>query len=178
MRLQIIQAISVWAIPVLVVFVPCYGFFKGVAVYDTFVAGAMDGFKTVVKIIPYLVAMMMTINILRASGTLELVVQGLEPVLEFFHIPADIFPLVILRPLSGSGSLAFVNSIFQQHGPDSLLGKIASTVMGSSETTFYVVAVYLGAVGINDSRYAIPLGLVADVAGFVAAVMICNWVFC
>lgn len=176
--MQIIQAISVWTIPLLVVFIPCYGFFKGVAVYDTFVAGARDGLKTVINIIPYLLAMMLTINILQTSGTLELLVQGLKPVLEFFHIPTDIFPLVVLRPLSGSGSMAFVNSIFQQHGPDSLLGKIASTVMGSSETTFYVVAVYFGAIGINDSRYAIPLGLIADIVGFLAAVFICNLVFC
>lgn len=172
-----IQMISVWAIPAILVIIPCYGFLRGVNVYDTFVEGAKDGFHTVVKIIPYLVAMMVTINILRASGTLDLIAQGVAPVLDFFHIPKDVFPLVILRPLSGSGSMAYVNSIFQGFGPDSLLGKMASTIMGSSETTFYVVAVYFGAVGIKDSRYAIPIGLIADVAGFLAAVYICNLLF-
>ncbi|MCK4259360.1 MAG: spore maturation protein [Halanaerobiales bacterium] len=175
--MQIIQTISVWAIPVILFIIPVYGFIKGVDVYDTFVEGAKDGFWTVVKIIPYLVAMMVTINILRASGTLDLIAKGVEPILNFFQIPKDIFPLVILRPLSGSGSLAFVNSIFQEAGPDSLLGKMASTIMGSSETTFYVVAVYFGAVGIKDSRYAIPIGLIADIAGFLGAVYICNLLF-
>ncbi|AZR72618.1 spore maturation protein [Anoxybacter fermentans] len=175
--INLIQTISAWAIPVIVVLIPCYGFIKGVKVYDTFVEGAKDGFKTVVNIIPYLVAMMVTINILRASGTLELLIYGVEPILKYFNIPKEIFPLVILRPLSGSGSMAFVNSIFQTHGPDSLLGKMASTIIGSSETTFYVVAVYFGAVGIKDSRYAIPIGLIADVAGFLAGVFICNLVF-
>ncbi len=175
--LNIVQVISIWAIPVIITLIPCYAFVKGVPVYDTFVKGAVDGFKTVVRIIPYLVAMMVTINILRASGTLELVTKVMQPVLDLLAIPGDIFPLVILRPLSGNGSLAFVNSIFQHHGPDSLLGNMASTIMGSSETTFYVVAVYFGAVGISDSRYAIPIGLIADIIGFIAAVFICNLVF-
>lgn len=175
--MKVIQVLSVWAIPVLVFVIPLYGFLKGVKVYDSFVEGAKDGFHTVIKIIPYLVAMMVTINILRASGSLELLAKAAAPLLELLQIPQEVFPLVILRPLSGSGSLAFVNSIFINHGPDSLLGKMASTIMGSSETTFYVVAVYFGAVGVKDSRYAIPIGLLADLAGFLAAVFICNLVF-
>ena len=175
--ISVIQTIADWAIPLILLLIPCYGFLKGVKVYDTFIEGAKDGFQTVIKIIPYLVAMMVTINILRSSGSLELLAKGVKPVLDFFNIPKDIFPLVILRPLSGSGSMAFVNSIFKIHGPDSLLGKMASTIMGSSETTFYVVAVYFGAVGIKNSRYAIPIGLIADIAGFLAGVFICNLIF-
>lgn len=175
--ITLIQTLSNWAIPVIMLIILVFGFLRGIKLYDTFVEGAVDGFTTVVKIIPYLVAMMVTINILRASGTLDLLAQGLEPVLNLFHIPKEVFPLVILRPLSGSGSLAFVSSIFQKFGPDSLLGKMAATIMGSSETTFYVIAVYFGAIGIKDSRYAIPIGLIADVVGFLAAVFICNLVF-
>lgn len=175
--MQVMQTISTWAIPVIIVIIPLYAFFKGVSVYDTFVEGAVDGFHTVVKIIPYLVAMMVAINILRASGALELLTHMATPLLKVLHVPEEVFPLVLLRPLSGSGSMAYVNHIFINHGPDSLLGKMASTIVGSSETTFYVVAVYFGAVGIQNSRYAIPLGLLADVVGFLAAVFICNLLF-
>lgn len=175
--MQVIQAISSWAIPAILVLIPLYAFCKGVNVYDTFVEGAVDGFNTVIKIIPYLVAMMVAINILRASGALELLTRAAAPLLSLLHVPEEVFPLVLLRPLSGSGSMAFVNNLFIHHGADSLLGKMASTIVGSSETTFYVVAVYFGAIGIKDSRYAIPLGLLADVVGFIAAVWICNLLF-
>lgn len=175
--MQMIQIISTWAIPIIIVVIPVYAFCKGVHVYDTFVEGAVDGFQTVVNIIPYLVAMMVAINILRASGALEMITQAVAPLLGVLQIPEEVFPLVFLRPLSGSGSMAYVNNIFIHHGPDSLLGKMASTIVGSSETTFYVVAVYFGAIGIKDSRYAIPLGLLADVVGFLAAVFICNLLF-
>lgn len=173
----IMRGLAVWAIPVIVVVICCYGFLRGVKVYDTFVEGAAEGFQTVVNIIPYLVAMMVTISILRTSGTLDLIAGAFGSVLDLCHIPKDVFPLLFLRSLSGSGSMAYVNSLFLTHGPDSLVGKMASTVMGSSETTFYVIAVYLGAVGIKDSRYTLPVGLFADLVGFLAAVFICNLLF-
>lgn len=175
--MSILHSTAAWAIPMMVLFICCYGFIKGINVYDTFIDGAKSGFQTAINIIPYLVAMMVTISILRSSGTLDLIVNALKPLLELCRIPEEVFPLLLLRPLSGSGSMAYVNSLFASHGPDSLIGKMASTVMGSSETTFYVIAVYLGAIGVKDSRYALPLGLFADLVGFVAAVFICNLLF-
>lgn len=175
--MKVICDLAVWAIPLFVLVNCCYGFIKGVKLFDTFIEGVVEGIRTIVNILPYLLAMMVAISILRTSGALDLIARAFEPVLNLCHIPKDVFPLLFLRSLSGSGALAYTNSLLLSHGPDSLVGKMASTVMGSSETTFYVIAVYLGAVGIKDSRYALPVGLFADLVGFLAAVFICNLLF-
>ncbi|SDC51022.1 MULTISPECIES: spore maturation protein [unclassified Candidatus Frackibacter] len=172
-----LKYLSEWAIPVIVLTIVAYAYFKQVKVYEVFTEGAVEGVTTVVKIIPYLIAMLMAISIFRASGALDILLNILQPVLQFFGIPKEIVPLGLVRPLSGTGSLGIVTELIQQYGPDSFIGRLASTLQGSTETTFYIVAVYFGAVGIRNTRYAIVAGLIADLVGFLAAIYITRMVF-
>lgn len=172
-----INMISVWAIPVLIVFIPLYAFFKKVPVYESFVGGAKEGFETAISIIPHLVGMMVAISVFRASGAMDLIVNFLRPVLEWIGVPGEVLPLGILRPITGAGSLAFTTELIKEYGPDSMIGRIASTIQGSTDTTLYVLTVYFGAVGIQKFRYALKVGLIADLVGFVAAIAICMLVF-
>lgn len=173
----LISLVSLWAIPCLVSFVLLYGLVKKVPVYDTFVEGAQDGFGTAIKLIPYLVGMMVAISVFRASGALEFILSLLSPVLNLLHIPSEIVPLAIIRPISGTGALAITTNIIEQHGPDSFLGRLASTIQGSTDTTLYILTVYFGSVGIRQIGYALKVGLWADFAGMVAAIVIVTLVF-
>ena len=154
-----------------------WGVVKKVKVYEVFVEGAKDGFNVAIRIIPYLVAMLAAIGIFRASGALELLVAVLQPVTALIGMPPEALPMAFMRPLSGSGSLGIMTELMKTHGPDSLVGIMASTMYGSSETTFYVLAVYFGSVGIKNTRHAVPVGLIADLAGMLAAVWIVNLLF-
>lgn len=171
------QILSAWLVPSLILVVFVYAHFKRVKVFDTFVEGASEGFATAVKLIPFLVAMLVAIGLFRESGAMDLLYSLLEPLFNFFAIPADILPLAIMRPISGSGSLAIMTEIIQRNGPDSFIGRLASTMMGSTETTFYIITVYFGSVGIWKTRHALPAGLLADLTGFVASLVICKIVF-
>ena len=173
----LINAISVLAIPLVLVVFLGWGFFKKVKVYEVFVEGAKDGFNTAVRIIPYLVAMLAAIAIFRASGAMEILTTVLAPLTSLVGMPPETLPMGIMRPLSGSGSLGIMTELMKTHGPDSLIGIMASTMYGSSETTFYVLAVYFGAVGIKNTRHAVPVGIIADVVGMLAAVWIVNLLF-
>ncbi|GAB6136843.1 spore maturation protein [Halanaerobaculum tunisiense] len=175
--IALLNTLSQWAIPGLILSILIIGAWRGVKVYDVFTEGAVEGVTVGVKIIPYLVAMLMAISIFRSSGALNLVLDLLAEPLNKLGIPRQILPLGIIRPLSGTGALALVGDLFEQYGPDSLLGRIASTLQGSTETTFYVATVYFGAVGISKQRHAIVAGLLADLAGFGAAIFICRLVF-
>ena len=175
--MELLIKASHWCIPSIILIILGYGFFKNIKVYETFVEGAGEGIQTVIKIIPYLTAMIVAINIFQASGALDFLLQLFSPLLKILDIPAPVAPLILLRPLSGSGSLAYISDLFDQFGPDSYIGKLASTVQGSTETTFYIIAVYFGAVGIKKYRYSIFVGLAADLAGFFAAVFICKLFF-
>lgn len=175
--LQIIETLSAWAIPAVVAFIPLYAAWRKVPVYESFVDGAKDGFDTAVRIIPHLVGMMASISIFRASGALDAVTGWLAPLLARFGVPPEVLPLALLRPITGSGSLAYAADLMETHGPDSLIGRIASTVQGSTDTTLYVLVVYFGAVGIRRTKYALKVGLFSDLVGFVAAVTICLLVF-
>ena len=150
---------------------------KKVKVYEKFVEGAKEGFDVGVKIIPYLVAMLVAIAMFRASGALDVLTYALRPFTELIGMPSEVLPMALMRPLSGSGSLGVMTELMKTHGADSLIGFMASTMFGSTETTFYVVAVYFGAVGIRKTRYALPAGLLADAAGLIAATMICRAIF-
>ncbi|GAB6100765.1 spore maturation protein [Halanaerocella petrolearia] len=174
---NLINLLSQWAIPGLIVLILGLSSWRGVKVYDVFTEGALEGISIGVKIIPYLVAMLMAISIFRASGSLELLLNVLEKPLRLLGVPKEILPLGLLRPLSGTGALALVSDLINQYGPDSFIGRLASTLQGSTETTFYVATVYFGAVGIRNQRHAIVVGLIADLAGFVAAIFICQLVF-
>lgn len=169
--------LSRWIIPFLFLAILLAGWLTRVKLYEAFVRGAEQGFTTAVKIIPYLVGMMVAINVFRASGAMDLAASWLAPVLAPLGIPAEILPLAVMRPLSGGAALGVAAEIIRAHGPDSFLGRLASVVQASTDTTFYVATVYFGSVGITRYRYAVALGLTADIAGFLAAVAICRYVF-
>ena len=173
-----VNEISKYIIPFLLVGIPFYGLvFKKVKVYESFVEGAKDGFTIAVRIIPYLVAILVAIGMFRASGALDLLLNFLSPFLSMIGFPAENFPLALMRPLSGSGSLGLLTDLINVHGPDSLIAKIGATMFGSTETTFYVLAVYFGSVGIRKTRHALIAGLFADVVGVFSAVYICQFFF-
>jgi spore maturation protein B len=173
----LINTLAVAAIPAMFVVFLGWGILKKVKVYEVFVEGAKEGFTTAVRIIPYLVAMLVAIGIFRASGALELLTRLLAPVTALIGMPPETLSMVLMRPLSGSGSLGVMTELMKVHGPDSLIGIMASTMYGSSETTFYVLAVYFGSVGIKETRHAVPVGVIADVAGMLAAVWVVNLLF-
>ncbi|MBA4603842.1 spore maturation protein [Thermoactinomyces mirandus] len=174
---EVVSFISNMMLPAIIVFVPLYAVFRKVPVYDSFIEGAKEGFPTAISIIPHLVGMMVAVSIFRDTGALQFYLQFLNPVLSWFNIPNEVIPIGILRPISGTGSLAFVESILRTYGPDSFLGKLASTIQGSTDTTLYVLTVYFGAVGIRSSLYALKVGLWADLAGFLASWIICSIIF-
>ena len=170
--------ISRYIIPLLLVMIPFYGLvFKKIKVYESFVDGAKDGFNIAIRIIPYLVAILVAIGMFRASGALELLLNGLSPMLIYFGFPPENLPLALMRPLSGSGSLGLLTDLIEQYGPESLIAKIGATMFGSTETTFYVLAVYFGSVGIKKSRHALVAGLFADFVGIISAVFFCQLFF-
>jgi spore maturation protein B len=172
-----LDAISLWAIPVLLVAIPFAALLRGVKVYDVFIEGAKEGFDVAVRIIPFLVGILVAIGMFRGSGAMDLLTAALTPITVSTGFPAELVPLAILRSLSGSGSLAFATDLVKTHGPDSLIGRMAATMYGSSETTFYVLAVYFGAVGVRRTRHAVAAGLVGDLVAAVAAVAVCAWMF-
>ena len=172
-----LDAISLWAIPVLLVAIPFVGIIRGVKVYDVFIDGAKEGFEVAVKIIPFLVGILVAIGMFRGSGAMDLLTAGLRPLVAATGFPPELVPLAILRSLTGSGSLAFTTDLIKSHGPDSLIARTAATMYGSSETTFYVLAVYFGAVGVRRTRHAVPAALIADLVAAIAAVAVCAWMF-
>ena len=174
---QALDALSLWAIPFLLVTNPLVGLIRGVKVYDVFIEGAREGFDVAVKIIPFLVGILAAIGMFRGSGAMDLVTAALRPIATATGFPAELVPLAILRSLTGSGSLAFTTDVVKTAGPDSLLARTAATMYGSSETTFYVLAVYFGAVGIRKTRHAVPAALVGDIVAAAAAVAMCAWMF-
>ncbi len=174
---NIIQIFSTLAIPLLIVIFIGYGAIKKVRVYEKFVEGAKEGFTIAVKIIPYLVAMLVAIGIFRAGGAMQLLINFLHPLTNLIGLPAEVVPMALMRPLSGSGSLGIMAEIISVHGPDSFIGILVSTLYGSSETTFYVLAVYFGAVNIKRIRHALSAGLIADIAGVLAALFIVRLLF-
>ncbi len=174
---RIIQIFSTVAIPLLIILFIGYGAVKKVKVYEQFVEGAKEGFQIAVRIIPYLVAMLMAIGIFRAGGAMEWLIYILRPATDFIGMPAEALPMALMRPLSGSGSLGIMAEIMAVHGPDSFIGILVSTFFGSTETTFYVLAVYFGAVNVKNTRHALPAGLIADVSGILGAVFIVKLLF-
>jgi len=173
----IMKAFSAWAVPVLIFIILILGWTKKVKVYESFIEGAKDGFTTAIKIIPYLVAILVAIGMFRASGAMDVFVTLLAPLTGLIGMPAETLPVALMRPLSGSGALGIVSELMKQHGPDSFIGRLASTMWGSSETTFYVVAVYFGSIGVRRVRHSIAAGLIGDSVGLIMAVLICRLVF-
>ena len=168
---------SVFVIPAILVGFPLYGLYKRVPIYENFVEGAKEGFQVAIRIIPYLVAILFAIGMFRASGAMDFLAAVMSPVLNLVGFPAEVFPMAILRPLTGSGSSALIPEMIAQYGEDSIFVKMAAVMYGSSETTFYVIAVYFGAVNIRKTRHALPAGLTADLAGMLLAVWIVRLIF-
>jgi spore maturation protein B len=173
----ILEQISLWAVPVLLVGIPLVGIIRKVKVYDVFIEGAKEGFDIAVRIIPFLVGMLVAIGMFRGSGAMDILTNALRPVMNAIRFPAEVFPLAVLRTLTGSGSLALTTDLVKTHGPDSVLGRMAATMYGSSETTFFVLAVYFGAVSIRKTRHAVPAALIGDVVAAIAAVLVCWYLF-
>lgn len=172
-----LEAISLWAIPVLIVGIAGIGMARGVKVYDVFIEGAKEGFGVAIRIIPFLVGILVAIGMFRASGAMDMLTNALRPMLAATNFPPEVFPLAILRPLSGSGSLALATDIIKRYGADTPIARMAATLYGSSETLFYVLAVYFGAVGVKRTRHAVPAALIGDFVAAVVAVAMCAWLF-
>lgn len=161
------KGLSDYILPTIVVLIVIYGGFKGVDVFNVFIDGAKNGFKIVFNIIPSLIALLLSINMLKASGGLDVLLSLLSPIGDFLGIPRDIIPLTILSPISGSGSLGVYESILKDFGPDSFIGRCASVMMGSTETTFYTLALYYGSIGVKKTRHTVPSALCADFTSFI-----------
>jgi spore maturation protein B len=174
---DILNDASKFVIPLMLVLIPLYGMIKRVAVYEEFVTGAKEGFQVAVRIIPYLVAILFAIGMFRASGAMTYLENGLRPYLGWIGVPPEILPMAITRPLSGGGSLAVLADMVKVHGVDSPFVKISGVMYGACETTFYVVAVYFGAVGVKRVRHTLAAALLADVAAIAASVIACLYMF-
>ncbi|MBL9129113.1 MAG: nucleoside recognition protein [Verrucomicrobiales bacterium] len=175
--IRALNAVSLLAIPALLSFFPLFAALRGLPVYEEFVEGAKEGFQVALRIIPFLVAMLVAIGFLRGAGAIEGFTSLLRGPLEALGFPPELLPISLIRPLSGSASLAAFGDIVKTHGPDSLLARTAGTLFGSTETTFYVIAVYFGSIAVRRVRHAVWAGLAADAAGVVAAVVVCRWMF-
>jgi len=173
----VLNLMSVLAIPLMIILFLGWGMAKKVKVYEVFIEGAKDGFNVAVRIIPYLVAMLVAIGIFRASGAMQVMSMLLSPLTNLIGMPAEALPMALMRPLSGSGALGIMTELMKVHGADSFLGILASTMYGSSETTFYVLAVYFGSINVTNTRHALPAGLIADVFGMLGAVFIVRVLF-
>jgi spore maturation protein B len=174
---NVLNVISQWAIPLLLLLIPLYGFMKKVPVYEKFVEGAEEGFRTAVRIIPFLVGMMVAISVFRASGAMMVFSSLLKPITDMIAAPAEILPLAIMRPLSGSAVLGMATEIMRVHGPDSFIGRLASVMQGTTDTTFFVLTVYFGSIGVYRYRYAVVSGLSADITGFLVSLYLCHRLF-
>ncbi len=175
--MSFMKDISVYAVPLVFIAILSIGMYRNVRVYDQFAEGAKDGITTTVRIIPPLVGLMVAVAVFRASGALDLILFALRPVTNLLGIPPDALTLAFLRPVSGSASMALVSDIMKEHGPDSFTGRLACTMMGSTETIFYTLTVYFGAMGIKKIRYALGAALIADIAGMIASLLICRMLF-
>ncbi len=170
MLVRAISAASNVVIPLMILAICALGHLRRVRVYEAFVEGAKEGFATAVRLIPFLVAMFVAIGMFRASGALRMVTRSLAPVAGIVGMPEDLLPLALIRPLSGSGALEVAASLIEAFGPDSVIGRMASTMQASSETTLYIITVYFGAVGIKRTRHCLAAGLAADLVAFLSSV--------
>ncbi len=169
--------ISKLMIPLFVLFVIFYGLKKKIVIYDVFLEGAKEGLVTVFNIFPSIIAMVFAINIFLNSNILDFLFQFLNPLLSILNIPLNILPMALIRPISGTASLAIMNDIFIKYGPDSLSGRIASVLQGCTDTTIYVLALYFGSIKISKTRHALSTGLFADFIGILASFLIVNFFF-
>lgn len=170
------KVLSLIMIPMMVIGIIIHGLYKRVDIYSSFVKGAKDGIESAISIFPFTVAMVFAVNIFLHSGILDYIFGGLSSILGP-KVPVSIFPMALLRPISGSASQVIMTDIFKLYGPDSFIGRLASTLQGSTDTTFYVVTLYFGSIGIKKIRYALKAGLFADLVGIVTSVIVVMMIF-
>lgn len=173
--MQVINFFSNLAIPMVIFFIVLYGVTEKVKVFDNFLEGAKEGIKTTFSILPTLIGLFLAIGALRSSGILDLIIKISSPILEIFNFPSELMPLAILRPISGSASIAVATDIMKQAGVDSLIGNIASTIMGSTETTLYTIAIYTSCIKIKKTRFILIAALTADITGIIVSNLIWNF---
>ena len=171
------EVASAWMLPTLIATLILYGWVREIRVYDSLVEGAKQGFEVALRIIPYLVAILVVVGMFRASGGIDLFTELLAPLTSLIGMPAEALPMALLRPLTGSGAFAIMTEAMTVHGADSLIGYMVSTFQGSTETTFYTLAVYYGSIGIRNTRHTVPVCLLADTAGILGGVFIVNLMF-
>ena len=174
---SIAGTLSTLAIPGMMSFIILFAMARGVRIYEDFVEGAKEGFETAIRVIPYLVAMLVAVRMFRAAGGIDWLTDMIRPALTVLNFPPELVPLALIRPLSGSGANGVFADLLKTHGPDSLITRMGGTLIGSTETTFYVLAVYFGSVGIKRARHAVLAGLLADIAATLASVILCRMVF-
>lgn len=172
--MQIINFISATAIPMIIIIIIIYGIKEKKKVFDIFLNGAKEGIEIVISLFPTLLGIFLAIGLLRTSGILDFIIQAISPVTNILKIPSQILPLAMLRPISGSASMGVAVDIMKQYGTDSIIGKTASTIMGSTETTFYTIAIYTACVKVKKIRFVLVAALLADVAGMISSVIICQ----
>ncbi|RCW64870.1 spore maturation protein [Saliterribacillus persicus] len=175
--MNLISSISLWIIPLIILFILVIALIKKVPAYELFVEGGKEGMQLAISLLPFFLGMFVAISILQSSGALKAATSLLEPILSFLHIPKEIIPLALIRPISGTAALGMTSEIIQSYGPDSFLGRLASTMQGSTDTTFYILTVYFGAVGIKRMGDALKVGLLADIIGIIASIIIVTIVF-
>lgn len=171
------ELVSTLIIPVMVLGIILYGLYKKIDIYDVFIDGAKESYDMVITMFPCMLAMILGVNLFTKSGFLEWIFGFFSNTLDFFHIPISIIPMAIMRPISGSASLAVLNTILEVDGPDSFVGRLASVIQGSTDTTLYILTLYFGSIGIKKIRYSLLAGLTADVIGIVSAIIIVNMIF-
>ena len=175
--MQVITYISAAFVPAFIALIVIFGAARKVNVYESFVKGAKQGFSTVVRILPYVVGFVFAIRMFTASGCFDYIASALSPVLKPLGIPPEVLPLFLMQPFSGSASIAMLTTLLGRYGPDSFIGRVSSTMMGSSETIFYTVSLYYGSVGVKKTRYTIPAAIISAVAGLIASILICRLIF-
>lgn len=175
--MEFISFISLAFIPLLIGFILVYGTFKRVPTYESFVEGGKEGIKIAISIIPFLVGMLVAISVFRASGALDALLKGIRPLADWLDIPAEIIPLALIRPISGTAALGMTSDLIAVHGPDSFIGRLVSVLQGSTDTTFYVLTVYFGAVGVKKMSDALKVGLLADVLGIAVSIAVVALIF-
>ena len=164
-------------IPLIILFVICYGMLKGIKVYDCFVEGAKEGLTVCYKIFPYLLAMIVAVSVFRESKSLDFIMVLLSPVVKLIGLPSELIPLVLVKPLSGSGALDIYMEILKNYGPDTYIGRVASIIMGSTETIFYTITIYFGAVGIKKIRHTLWAAIMADLVAIIMAITLARAMF-
>ncbi|WP_163537780.1 spore maturation protein [Gracilibacillus sp. YIM 98692] len=169
--------ISIWLVPCIICFVLMVAVVKRVPAYEVFVEGGKEGLKMAVSLLPFLLGMMVAISILRSSGALDAFIELIKPILSSLGFPAELAPLALIRPISGTAALSVTSEMIQLYGPDSFLGRLASTMQGSTDTTLYILTVYFGAVGIKKMGDALKVGLIADLIGIIVSVIVVSWMF-